>query len=345
MYKPITIKDIAEALHLSPSTVSRALNDSYEVNPETKKRVLEYAQSNNYKKNPIALGLRKQRSYSLGVMVSEVANSFFSQAINGMESVAYSQGYHIFISQSHDSYEREVLNINHLANRSIDGLLISLSAETTDFEHIKRVYELGLPIVFFDRVSNIIDTHVINIDNFAITKQAVDQLIESDLRRIAFIGNAPHLSITEERLAGYKRAHDAHRIAYDRSLIFFCQHGGQVQQELDEIISKLLENQHRIDALLIASDRLSTRIITALTKLGDSNPNFKIVGFSNNEVLYQLQKNFTAIRQPAFDIGAKAAETLIGLIEDIQKNREIVPQAITFKANFYNNNIGIVSKI
>ena len=128
MYKPTTIKDIAKALGLSTSTVSRALRDSYEISEDTKRLVMEYAEKINYKPNPIALSLKERRSYSIGVIVCEVANSFFSQAINGIESVAYNKGYHVIISQSHDSYEREVINVQHLANRALDGLLGSLAA-------------------------------------------------------------------------------------------------------------------------------------------------------------------------------------------------------------------------
>src|SRR5688572_14234698 len=114
MYKPTTIKDIAKALGLSTSTVSRALRDSYEISEDTKRLVMDYAEKINYKPNPIALSLKERRSYSIGVIVCEVANSFFSQAINGIESIAYSKGYHVIISQSHDSYDREVINVQHL---------------------------------------------------------------------------------------------------------------------------------------------------------------------------------------------------------------------------------------
>src|SRR5690606_27733569 len=206
MFKPITIKDIAQALGLSASTVSRALSDSHEINEETKRRVLEYANEHDYKRNPIALSLRQRKSYSIGVIVCEVANSFFSQAIDGIESVAYNKGYHIIISQSHDSYEREVVNIQHLANRAVDGLLISMSAETKDFSHILKLHEQGLPIVFFDRVIDDFETHTVTSDNREGAKQATLSLIDRGFRKIAHLANAQHLSITAERLDGYEEA-------------------------------------------------------------------------------------------------------------------------------------------
>src|SRR5438477_802451 len=131
-FEAVTIKDIAKALGLSTSTVSRALRDSYEISPETKKLVLEYAEKINYHPNPIALSLKERRSRSIGVIVSEIANSFFSQAIDGIESIAYNRGYHVIFTQSHESDDREKVNVQHLVSRSVDGLLISLSSETVD---------------------------------------------------------------------------------------------------------------------------------------------------------------------------------------------------------------------
>src|SRR4029078_12606151 len=153
-FEAVTIKDIAKALGLSTSTVSRALRDSYEISPETKKLVLEYAEKINYHPNPIALSLKERRSRSIGVIVSEIANSFFSQAIDGIESIAYKNGYNVIISQSRESAEREQSNLNYLTSRSIDGILVSVSAESKDFSNFRELYERGVPIVFFDRVVN-----------------------------------------------------------------------------------------------------------------------------------------------------------------------------------------------
>src|SRR5215203_5691002 len=139
-FESVTIKDIARALNLSTSTVSRALRGSYEISAETKKQVLEYAEKINYRPNPIALSLKERRTRAIGVVVSEIANSYFSQAINGIESIAYDRGYHVIISQTHESYNREVINVQHLASRSVDGLLVSLSSQTTDISHLTSLH-------------------------------------------------------------------------------------------------------------------------------------------------------------------------------------------------------------
>src|SRR5687767_1788518 len=165
-FEAITIKDIAKALGLSTSTVSRALRDSYEISPETKKMVLEYAEKHHYKPNPIALNLKERRSQSIGVIVCEIANSYFSQVINGIESIAYQFGYNVIIAQSRESYEREIMNLQYLTSRSIDGLIISVSTETTDFSFLKELKEKKMPMVFFDRIVSEIDTHKVTADNF-----------------------------------------------------------------------------------------------------------------------------------------------------------------------------------
>ena len=148
-FESATIKDIAKALNLSTSTVSRALRGSYEISAETKKAVLEYAEKINYRPNPIALSLKERRTRAIGVVVSEIANNFFSQAINGIESIAYNRGYHVIMTQSHESAARERVNVEHMAARGVDGLLVSLSAEATDLSYLKELHEKGMPIVFF----------------------------------------------------------------------------------------------------------------------------------------------------------------------------------------------------
>jgi len=315
VFKPITIKDIAHALELSPSTVSRALSDSYEINEKTKKRVLEYAEEHNYKRNPIALSLRQRRSYSIGVIVCEVANSFFSQAIDGIESVAYSKGYHVIISQSHDSYEREVVNVQHLANRSVDGLLVSMSAETKDFSHIQKLHKQGLPIVFFDRIIDIFDTHTVTSNNKEGSKNATQALIDKGFKRIAHLANAPHLSITKERLDGYQEALRNNNLEVKDSMVRYCHHGGRLQQEVEDAVKSFISMDEKPDAIFVASDRLSIGCLTALKKLSPNQVHPAVTGFSNSDILDLLQPGFSCVRQPAFEMGRVAMKMLIQLIE------------------------------
>ena len=160
-FEAVTIKDIAAALGLSTSTVSKALRDSYEISEETKKLVQDYAKKINYRPNLIAVSLREKRTRTLGLVVSDLSNNFFLQVIDGIESAAQVKGYNLIIAQSKDDYEREQLNLQFLTSRGIDGLLVSVSAESNDHEYLKSLHEGGMPMVLFDRVAPGIDTHTV----------------------------------------------------------------------------------------------------------------------------------------------------------------------------------------
>ncbi|WP_207428360.1 LacI family DNA-binding transcriptional regulator [Pedobacter sp. SYSU D00535] len=315
-FETITIKDIAKALGLSTSTVSRALRGGYEISEETKKIVLDYAKKINYKPNPIALSLKERRSHSIGVVVCEIANSFFSQAINGIESIAYGAGYHVIITQSNESYEREIINVQHLASRSVDGLLISLSAGSSDISYLKELHAKGLPIVFFDRVSSEIQTHKVIANNIKGAHEATEYLINLGHKRIAHFTNAAHLSITKERLEGYKGALQKHGLPFEEKHVKYSEYGGMRKEEVDQLVKELLDLPERPDAIFIAQDRLSTGFLKSVKRADpDYARNITIAGFTNSNVVDLFSPSITAVRQPAFEIGQAATQLLIQLIE------------------------------
>lgn len=316
MFEPVTIKDIAKALGLSTSTVSRALRDAYEISDATKKLVLAYAKEINYQPNPIALSLKERRSKSIGVVVSEVANSYFSQAINGIESIAYDRGYHVIISQTHESYDREVINVQHLASRSVDGLLVSLSSQTTDISHLSQLYDRGLPMVFFDRVADTINTHKVIANNEKGAFEATSQLIKAGYKRIAHLTSSLHLSISIERLSGFEDALRAHGIEPNPTYVKSCPHGGMIYEEMEVAIKELLALDEKPDAIFIAGDRLSTGCLSVFKQLNIApDKQMAIAGFSNSDVLDLFNPSLTSIRQPAYEMGQLATEMLLELIE------------------------------
>jgi len=318
----ITIKDIARALNLSTSTVSRALRNSYEINVETKKLVMEYAERMNYRPNPIALSLRDSKSKSIGVIIPEIANNFFSQLINGIESIAYNLGYHVVIFQSHESYEREVANTNYLVSRKVDGLLVSLSSLTTSLQHFEELMDKGLPIVFFDRVPKEIETYKVVADNFFGSYEATEHLIKTGRRKIAHITSPIYLSITTERLAGYKKALEDYNIPFDESYVKYCHHGGKLASENEAAMQELLDMAEPPDAIFPASDRLTTGCLAVLLKNNIRIPDeMAIVGFTNIGVAELLNPPLTAVVQPAMEMGQQAVELLIKLIEHPNKTR------------------------
>jgi LacI family transcriptional regulator len=316
----ITIKDIAKALNLSTSTVSRALRNSYEINPETKRLVMEYAEKMNYRPNPIALSLKDSKSKSIGVVIPEIANHFFSQLINGIESIAYNLGYQVVIFQSHDSYEREVASTNYLISRKMDGLLVSLASLTTDLFHFQDLMDKGFPIVFFDRVPKEVETHKVVADNFEGSYAAITHLIQTGKKRIAHLTSPIYLSITSERLAGYKQALGDNGLPYDESYIKYCLYGGKVVAENEAAIEELLALPEPPDAIFTASDKLTTGCMSVLQRKQIRIPEeIAIVGFTNISVAELLNPPLTAVVQPATEMGQQAVELLIRLIEQPQK--------------------------
>ncbi|GAB2687929.1 LacI family DNA-binding transcriptional regulator [Mucilaginibacter koreensis] len=315
-FEAITIKDIAKALKLSVSTVSKALRDSYEISAATKKRVTDYADAHNYRPNPIAQSLKKGNSKSIGIVVSTIDNHFFAQVINGIESVAYQNGYNVIITQTHESFELEVNNVNHLTYRSIDGLLISLSTETNDIEYLKKLHSQGLPIVFFDRISNELDTHKVIADNFGGAYEGTAHLLESGYQRVAHITSSANTSITGERLAGYKKALTNQGIEVDDDYIKYCPHGGKLTEEIENALTELLSLKERPDAIFTASDRITTTTLALLHKLKVKIPqDIGLIGFTNTAQAEVLNPALSTIYQPGFEIGKTATQMLIDLIQ------------------------------
>ncbi|MGN8068759.1 LacI family DNA-binding transcriptional regulator [Mucilaginibacter sp. SG564] len=314
-FDAITIRDIARELHLSVSTVSKALRDSYEISEKTKKLVMEFAQKHNYRPNPMAQSLKKGHSKSIGIVVSSIDNQFFSQVINGMESEAYSQGYNVIITQSHESYDLEVQNVGHLIHRAIDGLLISIATETADVEHLRRLQQQGLPIVFFDRVSTEIETHKVIVDNLGGAYQATTHLLDSGYKNIAHITSSVTSSVTKQRLEGYVNALVERGIEVKERYIKYCLHGGLNLDELEQAVDELLASEPRPDAILTASDRITTSTMTLLHRKNIRIPqDVALVGFSNTVLADVLNPSLTSVHQPAFEIGRKATEMLLSII-------------------------------
>ena len=344
-FEAVTIKDIAKALGISTSTVSRALRDSYEISPETKQLVLDCAEKLNYRPNPIALSLKERRSRSIGVVVCEIANSFFSQVINGIESVAYDKGYNVIISQSNESYEREIMDLHYLSSRSVDGLLISLSTETNDISHLQALHQKGLPIVFFDRVSREIQTHNVVADNFKGAYEATEHLINQGYKRIAAIANSEFLSITEERLAGYREALHHYGFKYVASNVKHCFYGGMVFSEIEEAVNKLFILKQRPDAIITMSDKLTTGCLKTLMRRGMTVPeDIALVGFSNSDLAELLNPPLTVVHQPAMEMGKAATELLLQLIESERpvtqfENRVFSPELVIGRSSMIQEEI------
>lgn len=312
----VTIKDIARALNLSTSTVSRAIRGSYEISESTKKLVLEYVEKVNYRPNPIALSLRENKSRSIGIIVPEIANNFFSNAINGAEEVAQERGYHVMIFQSHESAEKEIACLENSLSRKLDGVIMSLSGNTQDYSFFESLLFDEFPIVFFDRVPHSLKANKVVANNFQGAFEATEHLIKIGRKRIAHVTSPPVLSITKERLAGYKAALEKNGIPYDVNLVKYAEFN---YNTISEIITNLIHIE-KPDALFTASDRLALSSFEAIRSLNVKIPEeVAIVGFSNLEVAHLLFPPMTTVTQPAGNLGAEATRILIDTIENKRK--------------------------
>lgn len=311
-----TLKDIAYALGLSVSTVSKALRDSYEISPKTKKIVIDYAKSINYKPNMIARSLRQGKTKTICIVVSTIDNHFFSQVISGIESLAVSKDYKVIITQTHESAEKEMSNIWHLRDGAIDGLIISLSTETTDTRYLQQLQKQGLPIVLIDRVTDDIETHKVVVDNYKGAYDATKHLLETGRCRIAHITSSTTSSISKERLAGYKHALNEKGIPFYEGYVKFCLHGGRDLTEIQRALDELFHEPVKPDAIFTASDRITTTTLMQLNKLRITIPDeIALIGFTNTILADELSPSLSTIFQPAFDMGRKSMEMLIEILE------------------------------
>lgn len=325
---PITITDIAKALGMSSSTVSRALKGSYKISEATIQKVKDYAEAHHYKPNLLAQSLKNKQSRNIGVILCSIPNSFFSEVINGIESVAADKDYFVFISQSHESLQKEKKNLEHLAWRSVDGLLVSLSSETADISHFEAIQSKGVPVVFFDRIPNTIHTHKVISDNVDGAFRLTNHLLEAGFRRIAHVTSPPDISITQDRLEGYKQALLQAGLPVRDAYIKYCMHGGMELCEIETVLDELFALDDPPDAIFAASDRLTIGCFSLIKKRGLSIPqDVSISGFSNFSAPGLFSPSLTTVTQRAFDMGRKATELLLQLIESkrpVKKFEKIV---------------------
>jgi LacI family transcriptional regulator len=302
----VNIKKLACELNLSAATVSRALRDSHEISSETKARVLEMAKKLNYEPNPFASNLRGQKSKTIAVIVPEIANNFFSLAINGIEDVARKRDYHVLIYQTHESSEIETSFLMRLLSGRVDGILISLACETVDKEHIKKVSE-QLPVVFFDRVHDDIEGVKIATDDYESAYNAVQHLVENGCKKIGYLLALNTLSTGIKRLQGYRDALKDNHLPNDEELVI---ESGANCEENYALIKNFIAEQ-RPDGILSSIEDLAMPCYYACRELGLTIPNdLKLISFSNLAHVELLNPSLTTINQPAFEIGVEAAGIL-----------------------------------
>lgn len=308
----ITIKMLARELNLSTAAISKALRDSHEISTPTKQRVLELANRLNYIPNAYAGSLRRRKSNTIAVVLPEVADSFFSLAINGIEAVAIEKGYHVLIYLTHEDLSREQDILKDFQSGRVDGVLMSLTAETSSYQHIIDLAARDIPLVFFDRVCDDINTAKITTDDFESSYKATQHLVDCGCQKIALLSISNCLSISNNRYEGYAQALKDNDAAYEPVNIL-CKNDAAANSGL---IRQVMAPEDRPDGIIATVEKLTIDVYLACRELKLNIPrDIKIVSFSNLSSAGILNPSLTTITQPAFAMGKAAAVALFKSLE------------------------------
>ena len=325
---PVTIKDIARILGISPSTVSRALKDHPDISVETKKAVNELASQLRYQPNAIALSLKQSRSNTIGVIIPEIVHHFFSSVISGIEDVAYNAGFTVMICQSNERYDREVANAKMLLSHRVDGVLVSIAKEATNFDHLKLLKEGGLPLVFFDRIVPGIVADQVVIDDEEAAYKATKHLIENGRTRIAHFSGPAHLMIGRNRKEGYLRALKEAGLVIDSSLIIQADN----YEKAVVAVGRLADLGNLPDGLFATNDLTAIGAMQALQKLGVKIPEqIAIIGFSDGRLSGITNPTLSSVDQHGYEMGSIATEILLTRILNTDENYTPVTRVLEGK--------------
>jgi LacI family transcriptional regulator len=309
-----TIKDIAKALNVSSSTVSRALKDYPGISKQTKVKVKELAEKLNYRPNAVALSLRKSKSFTIGVIIPEVVHFFFSTVISGIEEVAFANGYNVILCQTNENLEREKSSIATILSNQIDGLLISYSKETSDFAHFQNLIDYNFPMVFFDRIPKLENTVNVTVDDYSGAKQAVEHLIDQGYRKIFHLAGPKNLLISINREEGYKSALEEAGLTYDPGMVRYSPLG--TEDESYQVCLEIFKDPDtRPDAVFAANDVAAAGAMKAIKSYGLRIPEeVGVVGFSNWQFSSMIDPPLSTVSQPGFEIGERATKLLLNMI-------------------------------
>jgi len=321
MKRKVTLKQIAKELDVSISTVSKSLRDSPEISEDTRQKVQAFAKLYNYKPNLIALSLKNKKTKTIGIIIPEIVHHFFATVISGIEHVANKRGYNVIVTLSDESFDKEVINMEMLANGSIDGFIMSLSKETQlkkDFHHITEVINQGMPVVMFDRITNDILCDKVIIDDNLAAFEAVRDLIKKGFKKIALITTVDYVSVGKLRTEGYRKALRNHEITVDEGLILKIEDTENCDDQIEALINKT-----RPDAIFAVNELFAVTAIKAAKKLGLKVPeDISVIGFTDGIISKYSSPSITTVSQNGIKMGNKAAQMLIERLESEDEEEE-----------------------
>ncbi len=309
MKRDITIYDIAKALGISGATVSRALKDHPAINAQTRKKVRAMADSMGYQSNHFASNLRKRRTNTIGVIIPRLNSYFVSTALSAMEKVASEAGYNIIIAQSMESASKEMANAQTLFNSRVDGLLVSMSADSKSVQAFVKFTEKNIPLIFFDQVPDHTQHPCIVIDNKQSAYEVTKHLIEQGCRRIAHLTGNTSRYVYRERLLGYRMALAEAGIAFEEELVL---HSDLTEVSATGVCEQIMAMPEKPDALFAANDMTAASCLRVFKERGWSVPqDIAIAGFNNDHISRVVEPNITTVDYPAYQLGETAAVYLI----------------------------------
>ena len=322
MKKKITLKQIAKELDVSISTVSKSLRNSPEIGEETRLKVQAFAKFYHYKPNNIALSLKNRKTKTIGIIIPEIVHHFFSTVINGIEQIANENGYSVVICLSDDSFDKDVLNMELLANGSIDGFIMSLSKETqfkADFHHITEVINQGMPVVMFDRVTNEVLCDKVIIDDKQAAYDAVQSLIDKGRKKIALVTTVDYVSVGKLRTDGYVKALLDNNLPFDEHLIIKIED----VDTCEIIIGKLLEDE-AIDAVFAVNEIFAVTCIKTANKIGLNVPkDLAVIAFTDGMISKYSTPTITTVSQSGVKMGNRAAKIIIDRLESEDESEDV----------------------
>jgi len=309
-----TIIDIAEVLNITPSAVSKALNNHPRISAKTKKAVKEVAKKLNYQPNHLASALRKGKSNLVGVMIPRANSNFFSSVVENIEEQLSKEGYNVIITQSNESFTRECKNIQSLLLTQVDGIIASMANETTDLEHFENIKSKGVPLIMFDRGEDSLGVDYIGIDDYKSSFLVIEHLKKQGCKRIAHIGGYSHTRIYKSRIKGYKDALEKYNLPLVNELI---SESGLSIEDGRRIMTQLLELPKPPDAVYAASDFAALGALQVLEENNINIPNdIALVGFSNETFTSLIKPSISTINQRSESIGEMAAKTFLKRVKN-----------------------------
>jgi LacI family transcriptional regulator len=323
-----TLKVIAKELDVSVSTVSKALRDSKEIGEETKRKVKAFAKLYNYRPNNIALSLKNKKTKTLGVIIPEIVHHFFTTVISGIEHYANDKGYNVIVGLSNESFKKEVINLEMLANGSIDGFIISVAKETLsfkDFHHLSETIDQGIPIVMFDRVIDDIECDKVIVDDVKTSAKAVQKLIDGGCNNIGIISTKDYVSVGRLRTEGYKNALNVNHIEIQKSRILKIDdkfNSDDNIEFLEEQIYTYFE-ENEVDGLFAVNELYAITAMKVARQKGLTIPDdLQVIGFTDGVLSKHAFPPLTTISQHGFEMGEESAKLLIDRLENPNEDEE-----------------------